>query len=103
MRNIFDDIPEDLRREVVESLVDNDKVTIERIISKGHTSPDSGWYDQDSNEWVIVLKGAAVLSFADESTVKLEAGDHINISAHEKHRVSWTDPDIETIWLAIHY
>lgn len=103
MRNIFDDIPEDLHREVVESLVDNDKVTIERIISKGHTSPDSGWYDQDSNEWVIVLKGAAVLSFADESTVKLMAGDHINISAHEKHRVSWTDPDIETIWLAIHY
>ncbi len=103
MRNIFDDIPEDLHREVVESLVDNDKVTIERIISKGHTSPDSGWYDQDSNEWVIVLKGAAVLSFADESTVKLKAGDHINISAHEKHRVSWTDPDIETIWLAIHY
>ena len=103
MRNIFDDIPEDLHREVVESLVDNDKVTIERIISKGHTSPDSGWYDQDSNEWVIVLKGAAVLSFAEVSTVKLKAGDHINISAHEKHRVSWTDPDIETIWLAIHY
>jgi len=103
MSNIFDDIPVDLHSEVVESFVDNDKVKIERIISKGHTSPDSGWYDQDCNEWVIVLKGAAVLSFADESTVKLKAGDHINISAHEKHRVSWTDPDIETIWLAIHY
>lgn len=103
MSNIFDDIPVDLHSEVVESFVDNNKVKIERIISKGHTSPDSGWYDQDCNEWVIVLKGAAVLSFADESTVKLKAGDHINISAHEKHRVSWTDPDIETIWLAIHY
>lgn len=103
MNNIFDDIPEDLHSEVFESLVDSDNVRIERIISKGHTSPVTGWHDQDKNEWVIVLKGAAVLSFADKSTVKLKAGDHINIPAHEKHRVSWTDPDTETIWLAIHY
>ena len=103
MNNIFDDIPEDLHSEVFESLVDSDNVRIERIISKGHTSPDSGWYDQDNDEWVVVLKGAAVLSFADESRVKLKAGDHTNISAHAKHRVSWTDPDTETIWLAIHY
>jgi cupin 2 domain-containing protein len=103
MNNIFDDIPEDLHSEVFESLVDSDNVRIERIISKGHTSPDTGWYDQDNNEWVIVLKGAAILTFADASTVKLMVGDHINISAHEKHRVSWTIPDTETIWLAIHY
>ena len=103
MNNIFDDIPEDLHSEVFESLVDSDNVRIERIISKGHTSPDTGWYDQDNNEWVIVLKGAAILTFADASTVKLRVGDHVNISAHEKHRVSWTTPDTETIWLAIHY
>ena len=103
MGNIFDDIPEDLHNEVFESLVDNTSVRIERIISKGHTSPDTGWYDQDNDEWLIVLRGAAILSFADKSTVNLRAGDHINISAHEKHRVSWTDPDTETIWLAIHY
>jgi len=103
MSNIFDDIPENLHSEVFESLVDSDNVRIERIISKGHTSPDTGWYDQENNEWVIILKGAANLSFTDKSTVNLKMGDHIIISAHEKHRVSWTDPDTETIWLAIHY
>ena len=103
MSNIFDDIPENLHSEVFESLVDSHNVRIERIISKGHTSPDTGWYDQENNEWVIILKGAADLSFADKSTVNLKMGDHIIISAHEKHRVSWTDPDTETIWLAIHY
>lgn len=103
MSNIFHDIPEDLHCEVFESLVDSDNIRIERIISKGHTSPDTGWFDQDKNEWVIVLKGTAILTFADESTVNLMVGDHINISAHEKHRVTWTVPDTETIWLAIHY
>jgi cupin 2 domain-containing protein len=103
MNNIFDDIPANLDKEVIESLVDSENVRIERIISKGHTSPDTGWYDQDRNEWVVVLKGAAVLSFSDKSTVSLKAGDHINIPAHEKHKVTWTDPDTETIWLAIHY
>jgi cupin 2 domain-containing protein len=103
MNNIFDDIPANLHKEVIESLVDSENVRIERIISKGHTSPDTGWYDQDRNEWVVVLKGAAVLSFSDKSSVSLKAGDHIKIPAHEKHKVTWTDPDTETIWLAIHY
>jgi cupin 2 domain-containing protein len=103
MNNIFDDIPANLDKEVIESLVDSENVRIERIISKGHTSPDTGWYDQDRNEWVVVLKGAAVLSFSDKSSVSLKAGDHIKIPAHEKHKVTWTDPDTETIWLAIHY
>lgn len=103
MNNIFDDIPANLHKEVIESLVDGKNVRIERIISKGHTSPDTGWYDQDRNEWVVVLKGAAVLSFSDKSSVSLKAGDHIKIPAHEKHKVTWTDPDTETIWLAIHY
>lgn len=103
MNNIFDDIPAKLHKEVIESLVDSENVRVERIISKGHTSPDTGWYDQDRNEWVVVLKGAAVLSFTDESSVSLKAGDYINIPAYEKHKVTWTDPDTETIWLAILY
>ena len=103
MSNIFDTIPDDIRAEIFEPLVDSENVTIERIISKGHSSPDSGWYDQDKNEWVIVLKGKAVLAFTDGSSTTLKAGDYINITAHQKHKVSWTDPDTETIWLAIHY
>ena len=103
MNNIFDSIPDNLDAEVFEQLIKCDEVTIERIISKGHTSPDSGWYDQDKNEWLMVLQGEAILSFEDEPSTKLKAGNYINITAHKKHKVEWTDPDRETIWLAVHY
>jgi len=101
--NIFASIPQRLDQELVEILVENKDVCIERIVSKGHTSPASGWYDQPKNEWVIVLKGEAIISFEDGSEIRLSAGSYIEIAAHKKHRVSWTDPDVETIWLAVHY
>ena len=40
-------------------LQEMDKVKVERIISKGHKSPANFWYDQDQNEWVIILKGGS--------------------------------------------
>ncbi len=103
MHNIFDAIPKDISTEVLDVLVDSNNVKIERIISKGQRSPDSGWFDQDKNEWVIVLKGEAILSFADGKNANLKAGDYLHIAAHQKHKVIWTDPDNETIWLAVHY
>ena len=103
MKNIFDAIPGNIDTEIIEKIVDYENVKIERIISKGHTSPDTGWYDQAENEWVLVLKGEAVLQFTDGSTLPMKAGDHINIAAHKKHRVQWTAPDTETIWLAVFY
>lgn len=103
LHNIFAGIPGKLDQEIFELLAGNNRVTIERIISKGQKSPESGWYDQERNEWVIVLKGNAVLSFEDETSVHLNEGDFINIPAHKKHRVAWTDPNDETIWLAVHY
>lgn len=103
MNNIFDAIPANLEKEVFQRLLESDVVTIERIISKGHKSPASGWYNQDKNEWVMVLTGEAKLLFADETSITLKAGDFINIPAHRKHKVEWTAPDIETIWLAVFY
>ena len=103
MNNIFNAIPGNLEAEVFEQLLANDGITIERIISKGHKSPESGWYDQDENEWVIVLKGEAILLFEDGTRMTMKEGDFINIKAHTKHQVEWTAPDRETIWLAVHY
>lgn len=103
MKNIFDAIPGNIDSEIFERLVDNKNIRIERIISKGHSSPQSGWYDQDRNEWVMVLKGEATLSFSEAASVTLKTGDFIDIPAHKKHRVDWTDPNTETIWLAVHY
>jgi cupin 2 domain-containing protein len=101
--NIFDAIPNDISDEIFETLLDSNDVRIEKIISKGHSSPDSGWYDQDKNEWVVVLKGEALLTFSDGAKANLKAGDYINIMAHHQHKVVWTDPDTETVWLAVHY
>lgn len=103
MNNIFDAIPADLPEELFDSLVDSSAVRIERIVSRGHRSPQSGWYDQPQNEWVIVLKGQAVLAFDQGESVTLKAGDFIAIPAHRRHRVEWTSQDIDTIWLAVHY
>jgi len=103
LKNIFDSIPDLPDEELIEILVQSDHVTIERIISKGQTSPESGWYDQKRNEWVIVLKGYAVISFEDGKEIKLKAGNYLNLPAHKKHKVRWTNPKTETIWLAVHY
>jgi len=100
--NIFSLIPDNLENELVESLFKNEKINIERIISKGHRSPEKGWYDQVHDEWVIVLKGAATLEFESSKTVSLESGDYIHIAAHTKHKVIWTEPNLETVWLAVH-
>lgn len=101
--NIFADIPKQLHEELFKNIISKDSLKIERIISKGHISPNSGWYDQENDEWVIVLQGEAVLSFENKEEVRLKAGDYINIPAHTKHKVSWTLPEKETIWLVIHY
>ncbi|USD67553.1 cupin domain-containing protein [Vibrio sp. SCSIO 43136] len=101
--NIFSQIPNDLSEEVFEDIVKNPHVRIERIVSYGHSSPETGWYDQEENEWVMVLKGQGVLEFEDGRIVVLESGDYLNIKAHEKHKVAATKADEETIWLAVFY
>ena len=101
--NIYNQIPDNPGEEVFEVLVQSKAVKIERIISKGHASPGTGWYDQELNEWVLVLKGNASISFENETVIDLKEGDYINIPAHRKHRVISTSAITETIWLAIHY
>ena len=102
-KNIFALIPDELSNELFENIVSGENLRIERIVSKGHASPASGWYDQDEHEWVIVLKGEAKVEFENQAPVHLVSGSYLNIPAHTKHKVSWTDPDIETVWLAIYY
>jgi cupin 2 domain-containing protein len=103
MNNLFTAIPKELKSELIEKLVDSDDVTVERIVSRGHKSPETGWYDQDQNEWVLLLQGEAKLLFDDDAYVDLKVGDYIDIPAHKKHKVEWTAPDIETVWLAVFY
>ena len=101
--NIYQQIPEALESEEFLRLAAGDNVEIERIVSKGHKSPDDGWYDQARSEWVILLKGAAQLEFEGDRRVELSAGDYVNIPAHCRHRVAWTSPSEHCVWLAVHY
>ncbi len=52
---------------------------------------------------MLLVKGAAPLMFEGEEPIDLRPGSFVNIPAHRRHRVEWTDPDQPTIWLAIHY
>jgi len=103
MPNLLTNIPQNLPTELFETLVSTGAIHIERIVSKGHASPAEGWYDQDRNEWVAVIRGAARLAFEDGREVNMGPGDWIEIPARCRHRVAWTDPDMETVWLAVHY
>ncbi|MCX4187706.1 cupin domain-containing protein [Methylophaga sp. OBS4] len=103
MNNIFSSLPSNLEDEVFEDIVNGKNIRIERIISHGHASPEQGWYDQDENEWVIVLSGSGSLLFDNGDQFVLSKGDYINIPAHTRHKVLSTAPDEPTIWLAVFY
>lgn len=94
----------DLKTELVEILASGKNIRVERIISEGHCSESGFWYDDPSAEWVTVLSGEAQLRFeVDKKLVHLRQGDHITIAPHEKHRVEWTTPDEQTVWLAVYF
>jgi cupin 2 domain-containing protein len=103
MANIFD-LPLSLttNRELFESIISNDNLLIERIISTGQTTAPGTWYAQEKDEWVIILQGEASLAYADGSQIKLITGDYLFIPAHQKHRVDYTSINPPCIWLAIH-
>ncbi|UUM32869.1 cupin domain-containing protein [Vibrio japonicus] len=103
MANLFQNIPNALPEEIFEDLLCSNGIKIERILSYGHTSPNDGWYDQEDNEWVLLLKGYGVIEFDDGRVVRLATGDYLNIKAHVKHKVVETCPDEVTIWLAVFY
>lgn len=104
MPSLFRRIPADLPHELLETLCQSEHVRVERIVSRGHASPEDFWYDQECHEFVLLVSGRARLAFVEGTpTVELSSGDWLVIPAHVKHRVDWTDPGQDTIWLAVHY
>ena len=102
--NLLRDLPAQVHAEALEVLAESPWVSIERIVSRGHHSPEGFWYDQDRNEWVVLLSGQAGLLFEGEECSRvLEPGDALTIPAHTRHRVEWTAPGQDTVWLAVFY
>lgn len=99
----FRNLPNASQDEQFETLCKAAGFRIERIVSGGQSSPEGFWYDQDWDEWVIVLQGSATLRLQDpEETVHLKEGDWLFLPAHKRHRVESTSQEPPTIWLAVH-
>jgi cupin 2 domain-containing protein len=92
-----------LEEEVVDILVERRDLRIERIVSTGQATPEGQWYDQETDEFVLVVAGAARLRIEGEDRDReLAEGDWLLLPAHCRHRVAWTQSEPATIWLAVH-
>jgi cupin 2 domain-containing protein len=101
--NLRAGIPAALPDELVSLLASGTGVRIERIVSRGHTSPPGFWYDQDQHELVLLVAGGARLELDGVGERALGAGDWLELPAHLRHRVVWTAPHEDTVWLAVFY
>jgi len=103
INNILADIPSH-PNEIFETLLEKPGIKIERIISSGQATPQGEWYDQSRDEWVLLLCGSAGLMIEGEiSHRNLVAGDYLLLPAGCRHRIEWTDPEVKSVWLAIHF
>ena len=102
MANIFNFTSLQTEQEIFESLLSGKNISIERIVSTGQITRIGDWYDQNLDEWVIVLQGEATLAYADGTIIQLLAGDYVFLPAHIKHRVEYTSVAPPCIWLAVH-
>jgi cupin 2 domain-containing protein len=101
--DIFANVATSLSEEEITTLAKLPGARIERIVSTGQASPPGFWYDQDWTEWVVLLAGSAGLLIEGEAERRiLYPGSYVEIPAHVRHRVEWSDARQSTIWLAIH-
>jgi cupin 2 domain-containing protein len=101
--NLLSALPRGEAAELVEVLTQGAGVRIERIVSTGQASPPGFWYDQPQDEFVVVLAGSAVLRFEKgDRRFDLRPGDWIEVPAHARHRVEFSQADPPTVWLAVH-
>ncbi len=102
--NIWADLSSSYPDEIIEMILKNESFRLERIVSTGQATPLGEWYDQDEEEWVLLLTGGARLLFEHKTEAyNMQPGDYLHIPAHCRHRVEWTDPRQPTVWLALHY
>lgn len=99
VKNLLENIPDSSKDEIFETLISNDNVRIERIISYGQITPKDYWYDQDEDEFVLIIKGSAKILYKDGTIITLNTNDFLNIEAHQKHQVIYTEDT--TVWLAV--
>jgi cupin 2 domain-containing protein len=100
VENIFAGLPQKSGQEQFVTLFRNGSIRIERIVSHSHSSPPGFWYDQPEDEWVIVLRGNAILEIDGGEFVGMNEGDYLVIPGGVRHRVHYTGA--KTVWLTVH-
>ncbi len=88
--------------EIFDELISTRDTLIERIVSTGQSTPEGKWLEQDRDEWVVLLKGEAGLSFEDGEKILLNEGDYVLIPSGKRHRVDKTSESPYCLWLAFH-
>ena len=63
--NIFAQIAEAGEEEQFDLLFKSPNCRIDRIVSSGHSSPKGFWYDQENDEFILLIQGEATLEFED--------------------------------------
>ena len=99
--NLFEQIPNALPDECISVLLSQSNVRVERIVSRGQSTPAGQWYEQTEHEWVMVLQGSGIIEYENCRQIVLNTGDYLYLPAHIKHRVAATAEHEYTIWLAI--
>lgn len=101
--NLLRGLAPDPAREVEEGLVTRPGLRIGRIVSAGQASPEGFWYDQEEDEFVLLVAGAAGLQIEGEAAPRrLLPGDWVHLPAGFRHRVAWTQADPPTVWLVVY-
>lgn len=96
--DFFQNLPDASVEEKIEIIAQTENITIERIVSHGQSSE---WFDQDETEFCTVLAGSAKIQFNDDPEPALmKPGSWVIIPAHCRHKVTWTEPDVNTVWIA---
>lgn len=102
VENLLTRLPAAKRTEAFTELLARPGIRVERIVSRGQSTPGDAPMVQDVDEWVLLLEGAAGMRIEDSTEVKLGPGDYLLIAAGQKHWVTWTAENRATVWLALH-
>ncbi len=97
--NLFKPDQVEGQAESYETLLESNKLSIERILSPPDTQTEIT--SQAHDEWVAVLQGSAKLEL-NGTTIQLHRGDQLLIPANTPHRVLSTSRHPHCLWLAVH-
>lgn len=103
LNNIFDikNITS-VQPEIFENIIEKNDFKLDRIITQKPYDRPGKWYDQDKDEWVLLLQGEATIEFQNKEIIQLISGDYIFIPSHKRHRIKESSQEQKCIWLAIH-